>query len=95
VRWGWVFGANASLMAFMGLLLALPLPPVIPFSNAFPGYAIVFLAAGMMEEDGVSIGLGYLAAVGTVLYFVFIAGGLVTLVTRYYDRIAAWLQSLL
>src|SRR5262245_58266282 len=47
--------ANALLMTFMAMLLALPIPPVIPFTNSFPSYAIILVAVSMMEEDGVLI----------------------------------------
>ncbi len=51
--------------------LALPLP--IPFTNSIPGAAIVLLTAGMMEEDGLFILLGYLVTVGTAVYFTLLA----------------------
>lgn len=59
---------NAFLLAFMAFLLALPLP--IPGTNLLPSYAIVLLAASMMEEDGRMIWVGYAVAAFTVLYFV-------------------------
>ena len=62
---------NALLLVFMALLLALPLPPIPPFTNALPSYAIILLAASMMEEDGVMIWLGYAVALGTVIYLAF------------------------
>jgi len=40
-----------------GLLLLLPLP--IPFSNMVPAWAVVLLAAGMMERDGLVVLLGH------------------------------------
>jgi tellurite resistance protein TerC len=51
-----------------GLALMLPLP--IPFSNAIPSWAILLLAIGMMEKDGLCVLLGHLAAIAT---WVFIA----------------------
>ena len=44
-----------------GLALMLPLP--IPFSNNIPAWAIVFLAIGMMEKDGLFVLLGHLTAI--------------------------------
>jgi hypothetical protein len=38
-------------------ILSLPVP--IPASNIVPSLAIVFLALGVMEEDGVCILMGY------------------------------------
>lgn len=48
----------------------------IPFSNTLPAIALIFLAIGLMQRDGRSILLGYLANVVTLIYFAFlIAGG--------------------
>jgi hypothetical protein len=84
---------NALLIAFMAVLLALPLPPVIPFSNSFPSWAILLLAASMMEEDGVMIWVAYAACVGTVVYFITIANVLVSFFERHYEQIKTWLLS--
>jgi hypothetical protein len=51
-----------------GLGLMLPLP--IPFSNSLPAWAVVLLAIGMMEKDGLCVLLGHLTAIVT---WVFIA----------------------
>ena len=59
---------NALLMCFMGLLLALPFPPLPPLTNTLPCYCIILLAASMMEEDGVMIWFAYLLSLGTVVY---------------------------
>jgi len=50
-----------------GLGLMLPLP--IPFSNNIPAWAVVLLAIGMMERDGLCVLLGHLTA---ILAWVFI-----------------------
>ena len=48
----------------------------IPFSNTLPAVALIFLAIGMMQRDGVSILLGNLSNIATIIYFGFlIAGG--------------------
>ncbi|MDB6057182.1 MAG: Exopolysaccharide synthesis ExoD [Verrucomicrobiales bacterium] len=66
---------NGLIIAWMAFLLALPIPPVpVPFTNMFPGYAIVLMAVAMMEEDGVMIWLGYAASAWTTAYFVFFFG---------------------
>jgi hypothetical protein len=44
----------------------LPLP--IPFSNSIPAWAVVLLATGMMEKDGLCVLLGHAAALGTWLF---------------------------
>jgi hypothetical protein len=52
------------LIASLGLMLPLP----IPFSNSIPAWAVVFLAIGMMEQDGLCILLGHLGALGTWVF---------------------------
>ena len=59
---------NALLMTFMGLLLAMPFPPLPPLTNALPCYCIILLAASMMEEDGVTIWFAYALSLGTSVY---------------------------
>ena len=60
-----------------GLGLMLPLP--IPFSNSLPAWAVVLLAIGMMEKDGLCVLLGHLTAffswVFIALTSVFAVGG--------------------
>ena len=46
-----------------GVALMLPLP--IPFSNSIPAWAVVLLAIGMMEKDGLFVLLGHFTAMGT------------------------------
>ena len=48
----------------------------IPFSNTLPAMALILLAVGIIQKDGGSILLGYLANLATIIYFGFlIAGG--------------------
>jgi hypothetical protein len=49
------------VIASLGLMLPLP----IPFSNSIPAWAIVLLAIGKMEQDGLLVLLGHLAVVAT------------------------------
>ena len=49
-----------------GLGLMLPLP--IPFSNNIPAWAVVFLAIGMMERDGLCVLVGHLTAIVAWVY---------------------------
>jgi hypothetical protein len=48
----------------LGLMLPLP----IPFSNSIPALAVVLLAIGMLEKDGLCVLLGHLTAVATWVY---------------------------
>src|ERR1700756_824633 len=63
------------VIASLGLMLPLP----IPFSNSIPAYAVVLLALGMMEDDGLCVLLGHLTAIATWVFIgltsVFAVGG--------------------
>ncbi len=61
---------HGLLVLFMGFILALPIPPVIPLSNTLPGWAIFLVALGAMEEDGWVTVAGYLVAALTVAYLI-------------------------
>jgi hypothetical protein len=65
---------NCSLILGAALLMA-PFG-FVPFSNTLPALAILFLAIGLLQRDGVCILLGHLVNLATIVYFVFlIAGG--------------------
>jgi len=79
-RWlGWPSAMffNGALMAFMALVLALPFPPIVLFTNSLPSYAIILIAVSVMEEDGLTIWFGYLAVAATLIYFGLMGGVLV------------------
>lgn len=59
---------NALAIALGGVLLMFPLG-LIPFSNTLPGIAILLLATGMMQRDGVVVLGGYLFLLITTVYF--------------------------
>jgi hypothetical protein len=86
---------HALLLALLALLLTLPVPPPILFTNTLPALAIVLLAACMMERDGRMVFVAYLAALGTCGYFAAIAGVIVQLVIKYEERVLAWLRGIL
>ena len=92
MSWRVVHSGNALLVVFMAFLLALPLPPVPPFTNALPSYAIILLASAMMEEDGVMIWLGYAAAAGTTLYFTLWAEFIIKHLAHWWERIGNFLH---
>jgi hypothetical protein len=81
---------NALIMAFMAVLLALPIPPVVFFTNSFPACAIILIAAAMMEEDGVTIWIGYAMAAVSVVYLVLVGGAIEVGVSR----LLQWLREL-
>jgi hypothetical protein len=59
-RWPSFTVLNGLAIVSSAFILTLPLP--IPFSNTIPAWSILLLALGMMEEDGVVIVAGYVAA---------------------------------
>ncbi len=76
-RTAWVTGEKGRrigglLIASAGLLISLPLAG-IPFNNALPALAVVFVALGELEEDGLMIVAAMVALVLTVLYFAALA----------------------
>jgi hypothetical protein len=52
------------VIASLGLMLPLP----IPFSNSIPAWAVVLLAIGMLEKDGLCVLLGHLTVVATWVF---------------------------
>jgi hypothetical protein len=83
LNWPSAMFLNGALMTFMALLMALPVPPILPFTNSLPCYAIILIAVSIMEEDGTSIWLGYAAVLGTLLYFGLLAGKVVPEVVKW------------
>jgi hypothetical protein len=63
-------------LVLAGVLLMFPLG-LVPFSNTLPAVAILFLALGMLERDGLLIAGGYLMNVATIFYFGTLAVGAV------------------
>jgi hypothetical protein len=59
---------NGLAILFGGILLIFPLG-LIPFSNTLPAFAILFLAVGILQRDGMFVLLGYVMLVATVIYF--------------------------
>ena len=82
--------ANALLMTFMGLLLALPFPPLPPLTNSLPCYSLILIAASTMEEDGASIWFAYAVSLGTTIYLVIIASVLEHAVVKICHHLAHW-----
>lgn len=76
------------VVASLGLMLPLP----IPFSNSIPAWAVVLLAIGSMEQDGLLVLLGHLTVVATWVWIGL--GGAVTVKTIQwlmdYFELAAW-----
>lgn len=63
---------NGLGILFGGVLLALPLG-LVPFSNTLPAVAILCLAVGISQCDGLFVSAGYLLLAATCLYFTILA----------------------
>lgn len=63
--------ANGFILTFAGVLLMAPLG-LIPFSNTLPGVAILLLATGISQRDGLVVALGHVMVGLTLLYFALI-----------------------
>ena len=59
---------NGLMIVLAGVLLMAPFG-LVPFSNTLPALAALFLAAGMLEQDGLFVFLGYLWILATIVYF--------------------------
>jgi len=83
---GFLRQMHAVLMLIAALALLLPLP--IPFTNSFPAWTILLLAAGLLERDGGFILAGYVVFALGVLYFVFLGGAAANLM----QELIGWLR---
>lgn len=61
-----------AAIAVSGIVLSLPIPPPFILTNTIPGFAIVFLALGLMERDGMLVLVGHVLTVIAVVYVVLI-----------------------
>lgn len=59
---------NGLAIAWSGVLLMAPFG-FVPFSNTLPGIAVLLLALGMIQRDGLVVIGGYLMMFGTMVYF--------------------------
>ena len=67
-RWPGMLNLLGFMIMIGGILLSLPIPPPFPFTNTIPGFAVIFMARGLMERDGVCILIGYFFALVALLY---------------------------
>ena len=78
---------NGALLVASAALLMLPLA-LIPFSNTLPAAAAIFLAAGMLNRDGRSLGIGFALLIASSVYFALIfvlgAGVVMDLFSRFF-----------
>lgn len=72
---------NGLIFCILGLGLALPLP--IPFTNLGTAWSIFLIALGLIEDDGIFILIGYLMALLTLLFLIFIGISMETFVVKH------------
>jgi hypothetical protein len=74
VEWTLLHRFHGAMICVSGLFLLLPLP--VPLSNVLPAFAIVLLAAAMLERDGLFGILGFVAVALTLAFFggIFLGG---------------------
>ena len=63
---------TTTLIILAAILLAIPIPPVIPFTNTLPAIAIILLSFGWLRQDGALILAGLVFFLAACLYFVII-----------------------
>lgn len=59
----------------LGALLLMAPFGFVPFSNTLPALAILLLAIGLMQRDGVAALLGHLMNLASIVYFGVLIGG--------------------
>lgn len=79
----WRLHAFAIFLA--GLALLLPLP--IPFTNTFPAWAVLLIACGLLERDGLFIIAGHLVFAAGVAYFILLGDA----AQHFYETAKTWL----
>jgi len=67
-RWPCMINLMGFMIMIGGILLSLPIPPPFPLTNTIPGLAIIFMALGIMERDGVCTLIGYAFALVGLCY---------------------------
>lgn len=93
-RMGWLAADGAvgtlnSLALILGAVLLMMPFGLIPFSNTFPAVAILFLAIGLLQKDGVSVLLGHVSNVVTIIYFGVLIGGGGLAVREVFERLSS------
>jgi hypothetical protein len=83
-----LYRTHAGLILLAALVLLLPLP--IPFTNTFPAWAIILVAAGLLERDGLFILGGYIVFAAGALYFIFLGEATQRLVVMAKDWVLSW-----
>ncbi len=72
---------HGLIFCTLGLCRALPLP--IPFTNLASAWSIFIIALGLIEDDGLFILIGYLMALLTLLFLIFIGMSMERFVVKH------------
>lgn len=78
----WLSGVGMILSA---VALALPIPPIIPFTNTLPALAITLFSLGFLMRDGFMIILGHVFHVASWGYFISVAGVAFSFATKAFE----------
>ena len=78
----WLAGVGMILSA---VALALPIPPIIPFTNTLPALAITLFSLGFLMRDGFMIILGHIFHVASWGYFISVAGVAFSFATKLFE----------
>jgi hypothetical protein len=70
-----VAGVANDLALILGAGLLMAPFGLIPFSNTLPALALLLLAIGLLQRDGVCILLGHCANLATIVYFTVLIAG--------------------
>jgi len=76
---------HAVVMLVAAGVLLLPLP--IPLTNAFPAWAIILIAAGLLERDGAFVAAGYAMFAAGTAYFILLGGAAHQLIDAVRNRL--------
>lgn len=83
-----LFPIAARLVGLVAFLLAVIVFLPIPFGNMFPSLAIAFLGLGLVERDGLAVLLGWLVAVASIAFLVFVSHALWAAVVTFFTVLA-------
>lgn len=87
-RYAWMIqskffhAVSGALIMVNGFLLALPLP--IPFSNSAPAWSILIISLALVEEDGLTLLIGYICSVATFIALSGVLFGLFLGITKFF-----------
>ena len=82
-------GTVNDLGLILGAVLLMAPFGLIPFSNTIPAIALLFLAIGILQRDGVCILLGHLSNIASIVYFAVLIGGGAVALREAWDRLTA------